>query len=118
MEYNNDYPGTRLYIFHIDGTVYEPFKQEKNVFLERPVYGSERNSFGIIRYDFEEEIIQLYEYQPKVEKLVLLTESEMKEAGDLINVRVVKEPFMLVKHEIHDDSVNFIWPFRKHFHLS
>lgn len=117
MEYNNDYPGTRLYIFHIDGTVYEPFKQEKNVFLERPVYSSERNSFGIIRYDFEEEIIKLYEYQPKVEKLVLLTESEMKEAGDLINVRVVKEPFMLVKHEIHDDRVNFIWPFRKHFHF-
>ncbi|MEI3339388.1 MAG: hypothetical protein V8R80_05050 [Eubacterium sp.] len=47
--YDNNYPGTRLYIFNIDGTVYEPF--------------------------------------------------------------------MLVKHEIHDDSVNFIWPFRKCLHF-
>ena len=39
--------------------VFEPIKQGKNVFLERPVYEHKDNSFGIIRYDFNEEVIQV-----------------------------------------------------------
>lgn len=51
------------------------------------------------------------------ERLNLLTEIALKEAGDLINVRIVKEPFMLVKCETQDDKVDFLWPFRKHLQL-
>ena len=59
--FKGEYPGTRLYFFEYpSGNVFEPIKQEKNVFLERPVYEYKDNSFGIIRYDFNKEVIQVF----------------------------------------------------------
>jgi hypothetical protein len=53
LYYENNYPGTRLYLFEYpSGKVYEPIKQEKNVFLEIPVYEAKDNSFGIIKCKF------------------------------------------------------------------
>lgn len=113
--YDGNYVGTRLYLFHIGGKVYEPFKQEKNVFLETPVYSSERNSFGLIRYDFNEKKIQAYEYFAERDELSLLTEIDMANADNLINFRIVKEPFMLAKHDMQGDAIDFLWPKEKHY---
>ena len=66
--------GTRLYIFNIDGDVFEPISQKKNVFIDAPVFSNERHSFGIILYDFNQSVIQAFEYFPKQEKLSLLVE--------------------------------------------
>lgn len=54
----NKYPGTRLYLIQYpSGKVFEPIKQEKNVFLEIPSYEYIEDSFGIIRYDFNKKIL-------------------------------------------------------------
>ena len=117
VEYNEEAVGTRLLIFNIDGTVIEPIKQTEKVLLEYPVYSNERNSFGLLRYDFNAEIIQMYEYFIQERKLSLLTELPLKEGGDLINLRIEKEPFMLVKTNIHEDNVRFIYPMKATFPL-
>lgn len=115
LEFCGNYPGTRLYLFCIDGSIYEPVKQEKNVFLERPVYNIERESLGFIRYDFRNEKMQLIEFQIKTKESGILTELPLSKAGDMINVRIVTDPYMVVKHNIHDDTVDFLWPIEKRY---
>ena len=114
-DFEGKYEGTRLYLFHLDGRVFEPFKQERNVFLERPVYYPEKECFAIIRYDFKNEVVEGYSYSPLKEELILLCSFPMSELGDLINIRFVKEKFTLVKHEIHEDAVEILWPHKRRY---
>lgn len=116
-DFNGEYPGTRLYIFHLDGTVHEPLKQEKNVFLERPVYNRQNDSFGIIRYDFNLQMIQALEYRASAQELITLVELPMSIVENLVNVRIIQHPFMLVKYEVHEDYADFLWPFEKRLHF-
>lgn len=99
------------------------FKGFKDIYPES-IHGTSRWFFGqwtpcTEAYEVPEYNgnIQMFEYYPENERLNLLTEIALKEAGDLINVRIVKEPFMLVKCEMQDDKVDFLWPFRKHLQL-
>lgn len=123
-DYNGNYVGTRLYLFHENGQIVEPIKQGKNVFLERPVYDCRNQTFGFLRFDFELEIIQVIEYQIKSNKCLVQAEIPIQEAGDLINVRLLVNDgvvgksecgYLLVKHEVHTDEVNFLWPIHRQF---
>lgn len=110
-DFKNKYPGARLYfIEYPSGKVFEPIKQEKNVFLERPVYENKDNSFGIIRYDFNKKNIQVLVFKPEYSSVKILTEMSFSKVGDMINVRLITSPFALVKHDVQGDKVNFIWP--------
>lgn len=113
--YDGNYPGTRLYLFHINGNIYEPMKQEKNVFLERPVYNITEASFGIVRYDFNKKIIQALEYRIHSQETIVLTEHPMSEFDDIVNVRIITDPYMLVKHDIHNDAIDFLWPIERRY---
>ena len=114
-DFENKYPGTRLYfIEYPSGKVFEPLKQEKNVFLERPVYESKDNSFGIIRYDFNKEVIQALIFKPEYSSVRLLTEIPFSKVGDMKNVRLIISPFALVKHDVQGDAVDFLWPKEMH----
>lgn len=109
--FKNNYPGTRLYfIEYPSGKVFEPIKQEINVFLERPVYEHKDNSFGIIRYDFNKEVIQVLIFKPECSSLKTITEIPFSKIGDMINLRLIISPFALVKHDVHNDAVEFLWP--------
>lgn len=116
-EYQGSYIGTRLYIFHISGKVYVPFQQEKNVFLAPPIYSAERNSFGILRYDFNKGRIQAYEYIPETEELSIFKEIKMPKTDELRYIRVIKEPFMLVKCNWNENSVDFLEEKENHVQL-
>ncbi|WP_152539116.1 hypothetical protein [Fervidicella metallireducens] len=117
-DFENKYPGTRLYfIEYPSGKVLEPIKQEKNVFLERPVYESKDNSFGIIRYDFNKEVIQVLIFKPECSSVEVLTEMPFSKVGDMINVRLITSPFTLVKHDVQGDAVDFLWPKEIHIQL-
>ena len=110
-KFKNKYPGTRLYfIEYPSGKVFEPIKQETNVFLERPVYEYKDNSFGIIRYDFNKEVIQIIIFKPECSSVKTIKEIPFSKAGDMINLRLIISPFALVKHDVHNDSVEFLWP--------
>ncbi|MGO4961757.1 hypothetical protein ACTQ5X_08440 [Jeotgalibaca porci] len=114
-DFKNKYPGTRLYfIEYPSGKVFEPIKQGKNVFLERPVYEHKDNSFGIIRYDFNEEVIQVLIFKPDCYSVKIITEMAFSKVGDMINVRLVTSPFALVKHDVQSDTVDFLWPKEMH----
>lgn len=115
--YNGNYSGTRLYIFNIDRKVYEPFKQEKNVFINPPVYSNKHNSFEIVRFDFNKSLIQAFEYVPEPERLTPLVELAMSEFDDIVNIRIIKEPFTLIKYDGLNDSVRFIWPEERQYQL-
>lgn len=116
-DYKGEFTGTRLLLFNVDGTIIEPFTLTKNVFIENPVYSNERNSFGLLRYDFNNRVIQMYEYFIKEKKLDLITELPFEEGGDFVNLRIEKEPFMLVKSNVNDDSVEFIYPVKTTYKL-
>lgn len=96
-EFNGSYLGTRLYLFNINGDVYEPIKQEINVFLDSPVYNIEKETFGIIRSDFNKRIIQVIEYRVNSKETIVLKELPMSKVGDMINVRIITNPYMLVQ---------------------
>lgn len=115
-DFKNKYPGTRLYLIEYpSGKIYEPIKQEENVFLESPVFECQDNSFAILRYDFNTEVIQVLIFKPEDSDVKVLTEMPFSKVGDMINVRLVTSPFALVKHNVHGDAVDFLWP--KEMHL-
>lgn len=110
-EFKNKYPGTKLYfIEYPSGKVFEPIKQEMNVFLERPIYEHKDNSFGIIRYDFNKEVIQVLIFKPECSSVKILAEIPFSKAGDMINLRLIISPFALVKHDVHNNAAQFLWP--------
>lgn len=109
--FKNKYPGTKLYfIEYPSGKVFEPIKQEINVFLERPIYEHKDNSFGIVRYDFNNEVIQIIIFKPECSNVKTIKEIPFSKVGDMINLRLIISPFALVKHDVHNDSVEFLWP--------
>lgn len=117
-EFKNNYPGTKLYLVEYpSGKVFEPFKQEKNVFLEWPIYEQKEQSFGIIRYDFNKEIVQVFSFKPEGSSVTLLTELPFSKLGDMGNVRILTSPFALVKHDVHGNAVDFLWPKEMHLQL-
>ncbi|MTB64896.1 hypothetical protein GGG87_07795 [Streptococcus sp. zg-86] len=106
-----DYLGTELYLFELQNQkVYQPFPKEAMIYLENPVYDPLSDSFGLLRFDFLQHIIQAYQYRPLNQELTLLTTVPFEKAGDLINVRLISSPFTLIKHEIHYSRTHFLWP--------
>lgn len=114
-DFKNKYPGTKLYIFEYpSGKVFEPIEQEKNVFLESPVYEHSDCSFGIIRYDFNKKVIQVLIFKPECFSVKVITEIPFSQDEDMVNIRLVTSPFALVKHDVQSDTIDFIWPKEMH----
>ena len=80
-----EYAGSKLCFFNKTGKAYEPIKQEKNVYLEAPVYDKASNSFGILRYDFNKRILQAIAYKPDEESVEVIEEISLSEIDDLMN---------------------------------
>ena len=88
--FDNKYPGTKLYIVEYpSGKVFEPIKQESNVFMESPVYEYKDNSFGIIRYDYNKEVIQALVFKPECHGLKTVAEVPFSKVGDNANIRLI-----------------------------
>ena len=98
------------FIEYPSGKVFEPIKQEINVFLERPIYQHKDNSFGIIRYDVNKEVIQVLIFKPKCSSVKTITEIPFSKVEDMINLRLIISTFALVKHDVHNDAIEFLWP--------
>lgn len=113
-----DYPGTRLYFFEYpSGKVFEPIKQEKNVFLDRPVYESKDNTFGILKYDFNKKIVQILIYSPSNSNIEVIAEMPLSKLKNMVSVNLITSPFTLIKHDIQNNCVDFLWPKEMHIKL-
>ncbi|MBE6023766.1 MAG: hypothetical protein E7231_11140 [Cellulosilyticum sp.] len=60
------------------------------------------------------ERIQVLIFKPEDSSVKVLTEIPFSKVGDMVNVRLITSPFALVKHDIHGDAVDFLWPQEKH----
>ncbi|MBO4894103.1 MAG: hypothetical protein J5562_04225 [Clostridia bacterium] len=112
-----EFEGTRLLIIDGDGRFFEPLSKKKNVFIDKPVYSALSGTIGLLSFDYGRGLIEMYEYKPGEKEAVILTSLPLEKGGDLINLRIEKEPFTLAKTEIHACLVRFIYPFEKTFEL-
>lgn len=117
LDFQNDYTGNRLYLIHISGKIFEPVKQEKNVYLSEPVYNVDDNAFAIVKFDFNKKIIQILRYDIETDHCSVVGEVPLSKGGDLINVGVLQNSYILVKHENLDDSAVFLYPVEKSLQL-
>lgn len=111
------FEGTQLYIIHISGKMLEPIKQEQNVFLSHPVYNTGDNAFAIIKYDFTKKIIQIVKYDIGKDTCSTVGEIPLSKGGDLINLSILENSYMLVKSEILEDTAILLYPFEKEIQL-
>lgn len=106
--------GSRLGFFHAGtGEIHEPIKREQNVYLENPIYDRASNSFGILRYDFNKGILQVIAYKPDDESVEVIEQIFLWEIGDLMNVRLIESPFMIVRNSMEENAIEFLSPKRK-----
>lgn len=104
-----EYAGSKLCFFNKTGKAYESIKQEKNVYLEAPVYDKASNSFGILRYDFNKRILQAIAYKPDEESVEVIEEISLSEIDDLMNIRLIESPFMIVRNSMEEnESIEFV----------
>lgn len=108
-----EYAGSKLCFFNKTGKAYEPIKQEKNVYLEAPVYDKASNSFGILRYDFNKRILQAIAHKPDEESVEVIEEISLSEIDDLMNIRLIESPFMIVRNSMEENAIEFLNPKRK-----
>lgn len=108
-----EYAGSKLCFFNKTGRSYEPIKQEKNVYLETPVYDKASNSFGILRYNFNKRILQAIAYKPDEESVEVIEEISLSEIDDLMNIRLIESPFMIVRNSMEENAIEFLAPKRK-----
>lgn len=114
---DKDYEGNRLYLIHISGKIFEPIRQKKNVFLSSPVYNRDDNAFVIIRYDFVKKTIQIVKYEINSDNCSVIGEVPLSKGGDLINIKILQNSYILVKYENTEDTANIIYPDEKCIHL-
>lgn len=108
-----EYAGSKVCFFDKTGKAYRPIKQEPNVYLENPVYDRASSSFGILRYDFNKGILQVIAYKPDDESVEVLEEILLSEIDDLMNVRLIESPFMVVRNSMEESAIEFLIPRRK-----
>lgn len=117
-DYDGEYPGTRLIFFEYpSGEVFEPVKQEANVFLEQPVYDRENDTFGVLRYDFNLKKIQVLAIKSKNSNVEVLLELDFPTTHDLVNVRLITSPLTMLQHNDETNISEFIWPEKKFIQL-
>lgn len=102
-----EYVGSKICFFDKTGKTYEPMEQEKNVYLENPVYDRTNNSFGILRYDFNKGILQVIDYKPEDGSVEVIEEILLSEIDDLMNVKLIESPFMVVRNSMEENAIEF-----------
>ena len=79
------------------------------MYLEAPVYDKASNSFGILRYDFNKRILQAIAYKPDEESVEVIEEISLSEIDDLMNIRLIESPFMIVRNSMEEnESIEFV----------
>lgn len=117
LDCQDEYMGNKVYLIHISGKIFEPVKQEKNIYLSNPVYNVDDNAFAIVKFDFNKKIIQILKYDIETNHCSVVGEVPLSKGGDLINVGVLQNSYTLVKHENLDDFAIFLYPVEKKIQL-
>lgn len=111
------FKGNQLYLIHSSGRLFEPIKQEKWVYLSEPVYNIDDNAFSIVKYDFNKKTIQIIKYDIEADACSVIGELPLSKGGDLINVRILKNSYVLVKQDCLNDVADILFPAEKKIKL-
>ena len=114
FHFKGNYEGTKLYLIHYpSGKLYQPIKQIKNVFLQEPTYHHDDKTLNILSYDFNHKQLEVISFEPNTQLTNVLIQVPFDKLGDMINIRLITTPLTLVKHEIHEHCVKWLWPEEK-----
>lgn len=111
------FEGNQLFLMNISGRIFEPIQQKHNVFLSQPIYNIDDNALAIIKYDFSKGSIQIVKYDIQTDYCSVVGEVSLSKGGDLINVRILQNSYVLVKHEPIKDITSILYPFEKKIQL-
>lgn len=111
------FEGNQVFLINISGRIFEPIQQEHNVFLSKPIYNADDNALAIIKYDFSKECIQIVKYDIQTDSCSVIGEVPLSKGEDLINVRILQNSYVLIKHEFIEDITNILYPVEKQIQL-
>lgn len=117
LDFQNEYMGNKVYLINISGKIFEPIKQENNIYLSNPIYNVDDHAFAIIKFDFNKKTIQIIKYDIETDNCSVAGEVPLSKGGDLINICILQNSYTLVKHEISNDSVIILYPVEKRIQL-
>ncbi|HHX66736.1 hypothetical protein [Miniphocaeibacter sp.] len=105
-----NFEGKNIRIIHFpDGEVYIPFSLQENVYIENPLWDGE--IFWILRVDFSNELIEIWKYFPKEDKLEKETVVFLSEIRDCYNLKIQLNPITLYRQD--GVILDIIWPEKK-----
>ena len=67
----------------------------------------------LLRYDFNKRILQAIAYKPDEESVEVIEEISLSEIDDLMNIRLIESPFMIVRNSMEENAIEFLNPKRK-----
>lgn len=111
------FEGNQLFLMNISGRIFEPIPQEHNVFLSKPIYNADDNALAFIKYDFRQKSIQIVKYDMQTDCCRTVGEVPLSKGGDLINISILQNSYVLVKYELTENVANILYPFEKKIQL-
>ncbi len=106
-----EFNGATVYVIHYpDGKIHRPFPMKKNKYIEQPVFLDGKLMF--LEVDFSDERIRIHEYDPKSEKVSLITEMPLGRVKDCYNLRLFTRPLTLGRGG-NNGTYEIVWPEEK-----
>lgn len=110
------YKGMNCALIHFpDGTVYEPFTMQENVYVDAPIYWG-----GVLYFlvaDFNENRIRIVAWDTASKRQEVAAELSRDEVKNCYNLMLRVAPIMLIQ-EANDDVLEIIYPEKKRILLA
>lgn len=110
------YAGMNCVLMHFpEGTVYEPFSMQENVYVDAPVFLDGKLYFLVV--DFNSRCMRIAAFDCESKETGDVAELSLDEVEDCYNLRLHVEPIMLVRYA-QDDLLEIIYPEKKKIQMT
>lgn len=109
------YKGMNCALIHFpDGTVYEPFTMQENVYVDTPVYWDGVLYFLVV--DFNENRMRIVAWDTETKQTKMVKELLLNEVENCYNLMLRVAPITLVRYA-KDDVLEILYPEKKNIQL-